>query len=89
MGMSQIVELGRVTLQTALLLGAPILAVAMVVSVTVNVVQVMTSLQEPTLSTVPRLLAAGGAAVVLMPWVLRHAAAFAVRVLSDLPLYAR
>lgn len=89
MSMEQIVELGRLTMQTTLLLCAPILAIAVVVGLLVNLVQVLTSLQDPTLSTVPRLLAVAGATVVLMPWMLRHLAGFTVQVLSNLRMYAR
>ena len=50
----QVVELGRRTLQEVVILGGPILAIAMMISLIVNLVQVLTSIQEPTISTVPR-----------------------------------
>ncbi len=89
MSMEQIVELGRLTLQTTLMLCAPILTIAVVVGLLVNLVQVLTSLQDQTLSTVPRLLAVAAAAMALMPWMLRHLASFTVQVLSNLRMYAR
>ena len=57
MGTEQVVALFRHTLQMALLMGAPLLLVAVLVSLLVNVAQVLTSLQDQTLSTVPRLAA--------------------------------
>ena len=60
---AQVVDICRRTLLEVLLLASPILAIAVVVSLTVNVVQVLTSLQEATLSSVPRLLAVAAAGV--------------------------
>ena len=49
-----VVQLARETLMTALLLATPILAVATVVSLLINIAQVMTSIQEHTVATVPQ-----------------------------------
>jgi flagellar biosynthetic protein FliQ len=83
----QVVELGRRTLEMALWLGAPLLAVAIVVSLLINIVQVLTSLQEATLSTVPRLVAVALAALLLMPWMLRRLGMFTVSLFSDFSGY--
>ena len=56
---AQVVEICRHTLLEVLLLAVPILAIAVVVSLLVNIAQVLTSLQEATISAVPRLLAVG------------------------------
>ena len=88
MTMEQIVGLGRQTLEITLWLGAPILAITIVISLLINIVQVLTSIQETTISTVPRLLAAAAGAFLLLPWMLRHLAAFTVQLFSDLRPYA-
>lgn len=89
MPMETVVSLGRMTLQMALVTAAPILAVATLVSLAVNVVQVLTSLQETTVSTVPRLLVTALAAVVLLPWTLKKLAMFAMQLMSDFHPYLR
>ena len=83
MGVDQVVALGRGMLVEVIVLLAPILLVAIAVSLLVNIVQVLTSLQDQTLSSVPRLLATGAALFVLMPWMWRHLAAYTFRLLSD------
>ncbi|HEY0795054.1 MAG TPA: flagellar biosynthetic protein FliQ [Acidisarcina sp.] len=83
MGIDQVVALGRLMLEEVALLIAPILLVAIAVSLVVNVVQVLTSLQDPTLSTVPRLFATGAALFFLMPWMWRHLANYTVHLFSD------
>ena len=47
---------------------------APLVSLLINLVQVLTSLQDMTISTVPRLLATAVGAILLMPWMLRQLA---------------
>ena len=85
----QVVDLGRRTLQEVVILGGPVLAIAVAVSLAVNIVQVLTSLQETTISTVPRLLATGGALFLLMPWMWRHLSKFTVALFSDFSVYIR
>ena len=83
MGTDQVVELGRLMLQEVALLIAPVLAITVVVSLTVNILQVLTSLQDQTLAAVPRLLATGIALFLLMPWMWRHLALYTVNILSN------
>jgi len=89
MGSDQIVALLRHTIETALWMGAPLLGAAVVVGLLINVVQVLTSLQDPTVSTVPRLAAVAAAIFFLMPWMVRRIAMFTVEMLSDLRPFAR
>jgi flagellar biosynthetic protein FliQ len=83
MDVDQVVLLGRLMLQEVIILVGPILAVAIFVSLTVNIIQVLTSLQDTTVSTVSRLLATGGALFLMMPWMWRHLAHYTLMTLSD------
>lgn len=87
MSPQQVVELARSTLEMALWLAAPLLLIATAVSLLINIVQVLTSLQETTLSTVPRLAAVAAAALLLMPWMVRRLGVFTIRLLSDFRPY--
>jgi flagellar biosynthesis protein FliQ len=87
MSADTVVELARQTLEVAIWLGAPLLIIATVVSVAINVVQVLTSLQETTLSTVPRLAAVAVAAFLLLPWMVRRLGMFTVQLFSDFRPY--
>ena len=83
MPLEQVIQLGRTTLEYAILAALPLLAVATVVSVVINILQVLTSIQDQTVSTVPRLLATALSAMLLLPWMLRHLAAFTIQLFSD------
>lgn len=52
MSADQVIQLSRQTLETALWLGAPLLVIAVLISLLVNIVQVLTSLQDMTISTI-------------------------------------
>jgi flagellar biosynthetic protein FliQ len=81
------VELAKKTLEMALWLGAPLLIIATAVALLVNMVQVLTSLQEATISTVPRLAAVAIAALLLMPWMVRRLGTFTLQLFSDFRPY--
>lgn len=86
---SQVVELGSRTLEQVALLAGPVLVVAVVVSLIVNIIQVLTSLQEATISTVPRLAAVAAALFFMMPWMWRQMAQFTYSLLSDFHAFVR
>jgi flagellar biosynthetic protein FliQ len=89
MDIDQVVLLGRMMLQEVMILVGPILAVAIVVSIFVNIIQVLTSLQDSTISTVSRLLVTGGALFFMMPWMWRHLVQYTVGMLSDFHGYLK
>ena len=89
MDIDQVVLLGRMMLQEVMILVGPILAVAIAVSLGVNVVQVLTSLQDTTVSTVSRLLATGAALFLMMPWMWRHLVLYTMNLFSDFSGYVR
>lgn len=89
MGSDQVVGIMRQTLEAALWMGAPLLIVATVVGLLINVAQVLTSLQETTISTVPRLFAVAVATLLLMPWMTRRLAMFTLQMFSDFRPFLR
>jgi flagellar biosynthetic protein FliQ len=89
MGSDQIVALLRHTIETALWMGGPLLLAAVAVGLVINVVQVLTSLQDMTVSTVPRLAAVAAAVLLLMPWMVRRVGVFTVQLFSDFRPFAR
>jgi flagellar biosynthesis protein FliQ len=70
MDASFVLYLGRHTLETALLLSAPILITCIVVGVVITLFQAITSLRDTTLTIVPKLLAVGGVTLLTAGWML-------------------
>ncbi len=83
MNTEQVVALARGSLEIALWLGAPLLLVATIVSLLINVMQTLTSLQDATISTVPRLAAVAVASLLFLPWMLRKLMLYTIGLWSD------
>jgi len=78
-----IVGLARDALKTALYVAAPALIVSMVVGLAISVFQVVTSLQDPTVAFVPKVLAVMVVVVLSFPWMMRVLSSFAIRMFTD------
>jgi flagellar biosynthetic protein FliQ len=89
MGSEHVIAIMRQTIETALWMGAPLLIIATLVGLLINVVQVLTSLQETTISTVPRLFAVAAATIFLMPWMAHRLSAFTMQMFSDFRPFLR
>lgn len=85
----QVVQLSRQTIEAAFWVAMPILLSAMAVGLAINVAQVLTSIQDTTVSTVPRLTAVGIIIFLLTPWMLHHLVAFTNQLFSDFRLYTQ
>jgi flagellar biosynthesis protein FliQ len=80
----QVLEIGQDLLYTALLLALPTLLVCLVVGLVFSILQTITSIQEQTLTFVPRIIAAGLVFVLTMSWSLKLAIQFTVRMLGHI-----
>ena len=87
MGPDQVAELMRQLLKEALIISTPILVLAAVTSFALSLFQTLTSLQDQTLSTVPRLLIVAAVLLVGLPWFLRRLIFYTVTLYSDLHRY--
>ncbi len=71
-------------LLAALFICAPLLLIAFIVGIVINVFQIATSLQDQVFSTVPRLIACLAGFLFLMPWMLGRASGYALSIMRDL-----
>ena len=87
MGPDMAAELGRQLLMQAMVLSAPVLLTACLVSVLLSLLQTLTSVQEQTLTVVPRLLVVFVITVVTMPWLVGRLVGYTVALWSDFHRY--
>jgi len=87
MGPDQAVELMRNLLREALIVSAPLLIAASLTSFLLSLFQTLTSLQEQTLTTVPRLLIVAAMTLAALPWFARRLVAYTVLLFTDLHRY--
>jgi flagellar biosynthetic protein FliQ len=80
-------DLLRQLMKEAMILAAPVLIAAALLSFVLSLIQTLTSLQEQSLTTVPRLAAVALILLVGMPWFLGRMAAYTRMLLADLHRY--
>ena len=86
---SVLLDLAKSTLLTALTVVAPALLVGMAVGLLVSFFQTITSLQEQTLTIVPKMLAVVATLLLLMPWILGTLREFTAALFENLAVYGR
>ncbi len=77
-----IVELMKEVFYTTFLILLPILGVSLVVGITISIFQAATSIQEMTLTFVPKIFATVITIIFLMPWMLDKIIAFTTKMLT-------
>ncbi len=82
-----VAELLRQLLREALMIAAPVLLAAVLLSFALSLVQTLTSLQEQSLTTVPRLAAVALILLAGMPWFLNRMADYTRLLVTDLHRY--
>ncbi|HEY6413437.1 MAG TPA: flagellar biosynthetic protein FliQ [Edaphobacter sp.] len=87
MGPDQTVEMMRKVLMEAMLLGAPLLVTACLVSVLVSLVQTLTSVQEQTLTAVPRLFVVFVVTMATLPWIVHRLVSFTLHMFTGFHKY--
>lgn len=89
MNIEQAVEILRQLVTTALMVVSPILLVSLIVGLAVSMLQSVTSIQEQTLSFVPKLLAIALVLVIAAPWILRQLMQFTIMYILRIPQMVR
>jgi flagellar biosynthesis protein FliQ len=84
-----ILKLAKETLQITLLVSGPLLAVSLIVGIVVSIAQVVTSIQDMTLSFVPRMIAVFVAFLLLLPWAMTMLTSYSAQLFGHLERYAR
>ena len=78
-------DLLKLLMTTAVTLAAPVLMTAMIIGLAVSLFQSVTSIQEQTLTFVPKALAIVALLILLMPWMLRTLVEFAAGMIGKMP----
>ncbi|WP_256440741.1 flagellar biosynthesis protein FliQ [Polynucleobacter sp. MG-5-Ahmo-C2] len=65
-----VMNIGRLAMETTLMVAAPLLIVALVVGLIVSIFQAATQINEATLSFIPKLLAILATLLIVGPWMI-------------------
>lgn len=78
---SEVIQIARELILTALLLTMPVILISLVVGLAISLFQTVTSIQEQTLSFAPRIVAAAIVIVLALPWSLNLLTGFTWRMM--------
>jgi len=84
-----IIFMGRETMETALLVSAPILAVCMVSGIIISLFQTVTQIRDMTLTIVPKLVGVGVVALLFGNWMLQVMMRFTTDVFAQIQTYGQ
>lgn len=85
MNVDQAVELTREAVALTLVLGAPVMLMAVLVGLLISILQAVTQLQDQTLSFVPKIVAMALAGLYVLPWMLHQLVEFTTHVFNNVP----
>jgi flagellar biosynthesis protein FliQ len=77
-----IIEILKQAFYTTFLILLPILGVSLVVGIIISIFQAATSIQEMTLTFVPKIIVTGIAIILMLPWMLDKVITFTNRMLT-------
>jgi flagellar biosynthetic protein FliQ len=83
-----VVDLMRNTFITTFWLALPVLAVGFIIGIVMSLTQILTSIQDSSFSTVPRLTAFMCALIVAMPWMLSRLISYTTTLFGDFSRFA-
>lgn len=80
-----VVELCRQSAMLVLLLAGPMLVTAIAIGLVISIFQAVTSIQEQTLTFVPKLIAVFAVFILALPWILQQLVRFTTELFRSIP----
>ena len=80
-----VVDLARNAIMLALLIAGPMLVVALLIGLTVSILQAVTQIQEQTLAFVPKLIGVSVIFLLALPWILQLLVKYTTELFRSLP----
>ncbi len=84
---AQVMDITREAIYTIIITAAPLLLISLVVGLIISIFQTVTSIQEQTLTFVPKILAVFAAMLLIGSWMMDNMSGFMTRLWSNFTLY--
>ncbi|MDY0219635.1 MAG: flagellar biosynthesis protein FliQ [Desulfobacterium sp.] len=84
-----VIEFGKQAILLTIYLSMPMLGLGLAAGLIISVFQAVTSIQEMTLTFVPKILAVFLGLLFFAPWMLDEMTSFTRRVIENIPFYIR
>ncbi|MBO5522600.1 MAG: flagellar biosynthesis protein FliQ [Roseburia sp.] len=83
----QVLDIAREAIYTIIICSAPMLIISLVVGLIVSIFQTVTSIQEQTLTFVPKIIAVFVGMMIFGSWILTNLSEFMVNLWSNFSVY--
>jgi flagellar biosynthetic protein FliQ len=89
MEQATVLKLAKDALQVTLMICCPMLIASLAVGIMVSIIQVVTSIQDMTLTFVPKVITVFVVFLIAFPWIMHTMIAYASRLFGNLETFAR
>lgn len=83
----QVLDIAREAIYTIIICSAPMLIISLVIGLIISIFQTVTSIQEQTLTFVPKIIAVFVGIMIFGSWILNNLTGFIERLWSDFSIY--
>lgn len=80
-----VISIAQTAIYTVLLVSAPMLSLALIVGLTIGIFQAVTSINEMTLTFIPKIVVVIVAVVVFAPWIIQVMKLFTEELIMSIP----
>jgi flagellar biosynthetic protein FliQ len=84
-----VVGFAKEAITLTILVSMPMLGLGLIVGLAISIFQAVTSIQEATLSFVPKIIAVFLGLLFFAPWLLEKIVSFMIRIITNIPMYIR
>jgi flagellar biosynthetic protein FliQ len=89
MNQEVIIQLVRDTVMLVFITALPLLGAALVMGLAISIFQVVTSIQDMTLTFIPKMVVICLVTLMLLPWMVERITSFTIALLGQFATYAR
>lgn len=82
-----VIDIAKDTIYTIIIASAPLLLISLIIGLVISILQTATSIQEQTLTFVPKVICIFLGMMIFGPWILNLIVEFMVRLWSNFSLY--
>jgi len=87
MSEAMVTTLAKQTLETVLLVSAPMLGAGLIVGIIISIIQIVTSIHDTALAFVPRIVVTFVVFLVVFPWMMKTMASYTTVLFSSFEQY--
>jgi flagellar biosynthetic protein FliQ len=84
-----LVSMGKEAIMLTIMLSMPMLGLGLIVGLSISVFQAVTSIQEMTLTFIPKILAVFLGLLFFAPWMLEKMTTYTIKLITNIPVFIR